>query len=198
MKIFVYFLAFLLLLNFVSATDIPQVIFTSVNLTITMNSTSGYYQIYGEGVNAYEYFSVANSTNFTFKRDNIPITLSRVFKQNDTDVAILLNALALNNNMSLKWEDCKINLSTCLTDYGYRQNYTDCTQGLALRGSEVVNINSQLTTIKDENTTLKSHRLYLGIAAALMGFLAFYFYKKVTPKSIKSPIDQFPSNPRIS
>lgn len=183
---------------FAMASTIPQVIFTSFNLTISGNCTAVVYTIHGEGLNANDVvatnylgqdlgnstFANCSSANFNYTKVDIPITFSRTIETNDTDMAVLIHSLATNNNFSSMWIDCV-------------QNLTDVKNNcLAQTNALNTIINTDLaTSTKKDNTinTLTTHRWILGIIAVGAGIAAIVYYRKSVVKTTKSPLVRFPS-----
>jgi|SRR3972149_11987501 len=203
--LFIVAIAILLLAN-VAAT--PQVIFTSINLTIS----TGNFTIAGEGISATDVITTTGSCNYSYSRTAIPITFSREFTENNTDVATLIHALASNNNFTLKWEACvsklqelDTNLTICSNDRGYKQNYTDCTKSLELVNIDLTSCNSQkndymtqVTTINKQLLDAKSNNTYYYILIAALAFGCYHFYNKNKIKTVNSPFSQLPSSARMS
>lgn len=200
MKYKILLLMFLIIafLAMVSAT--PQVILTEINLSIYAQNNTITWKIIGEGISATDSFSI--STNYS--RDKIPITFSRDIDQNNTDVAVLIRALAQNNNVSNNWENCVIsladtqkNLSICEEDIGYKSNYTDCQTSLSSSRNSEKDSQDKITSLTDEVKGLKNMRLILGAAAIILGLVAWTFYRRANVKTINSPMKQLPSSARI-
>ena len=210
MKKTIIFLLLISILPLVMSAT-PQVVFTSVNMTVMTNCSGTYYTIKGEGINANDWFGTpltiagyngTNATctgNFTYVKDLIPITLSRTFENNDTDMAILLHSLATNNNVTQKFLDCQKELTSCNMDYGFRENFTSCQRDVSNmiieRDNQVKNSEEKQTEIEK----LKQHRTILFVVALASVGYGVYVYRKNTPKTVRAPIaSQFPSSSRIN
>jgi hypothetical protein len=209
--IFVFFSSYL-----VTAMDIPQVIFSFVNISIAGNCTGVTYSLNGEGLSATDSFSsnlIINSTgnstasctgNSSYYKGSIPMTFARIFYQNNTDVAVLLNSLATNNNITGKWQSCvelnrqmDTNLTACLMDRGYKSNFTECQNSLDSYVQVTKSKDTTISTLTTENSQLKSHRMMLGAIAILLGFMCYSYWKKTEPKTVKSPLSSLPSAGKI-
>ena len=102
-KILIFLL--LLVIPFVSA--VPQVIFTDLNLTINSSGEGmANFRLLGEGLDAQSSFSTNGNCSFSYSRYNIPMTFSRDFQRNETDMAILLHALSTNANATELFFNC--------------------------------------------------------------------------------------------
>jgi hypothetical protein len=198
MKLIYSGIIMLFCISFISA--VPQVVFTSINLTIN----NGTYKIIGEGINAQDNFGVNGNCTFNYERQNIPITFSREIGENSTDIAILIRALASNDNMSAKWQDCmnnlsrvSNNLSICSIDTGYKQNYSDCSYQLITTQSDRDKYQEQITTKNNEINELANLRNILIGACAVLGFLLWNTWNKKNKMMAESPVRGLPSNIKI-
>lgn len=175
---------------------VPQVVFSSINLSIN----NGTWQISGEGINAQDSFSCG--VNYT--RENIPITLSRDFQQNDTDVAILINALAQNSNASKQWESCLSekqqvtnNLTICLSNRIEFSNYTEAKAELANCNINLNTYNSQISDSNKQISDITSQRNILALIAVVLAFFAYRFHQQTKVKTVPSPLKQLPTQQRM-
>jgi hypothetical protein len=173
---------------------VPQVIFSSLNLTIDNNG----YHLWGEGLEARDTFP--NNQIINYEKYNIPITFSREIYPNSTDSAILMNAIATNLNMTYKWQDCMnqlidmdINLSLCIQDKGYRGNYLDCQNSLSICNANLNTANAAVEELK----TVKSQRMVLILVCIGLAFAAWTYYNKANVKKVESPYKQFPSEAKL-
>jgi len=193
MKIYLLALLFIFISS-VSAT--PQVFFTSVNLTI--NDTS--YHLWGEGLDAKDNFVAP----INYEKYNIPITIAREMYENESDNAILMRALADNINMSNKWEDCvsdmnelSTNLSICEIDRGYKQNNTACQNDLYACNSDKGVLNQRITTLNEELSNVKTHRMILIVLVIILGIAVYFYHNKFSINKVKSPYAGLPTGARI-
>lgn len=198
MKYKLFLLLFVLSLATVSA--VPQVIFSEINLTIT----NGSYTLKGEGISATDDFPVNGNCTFNYERNNIPMTFSRNFDANDTDVAILIDALADNLNISDQWKSCVVersnlnaSLLSCQTDVGYESNYTECNSQLVSCQS-ISSERSRSTSEAEERADEMENQRNLAFLAAVVAIVvAFTFYRKANVQTKKSPFDELPGNVRM-
>lgn len=196
---------FAIAISFISlAYAVPQVIFTSINMTIEGNCSTIVYKIAGEGINAKDSsFFATNlnlsncSMNATYYKENIPITFSRDFVENQTDIAVLISALKINNNISKMWQECVFNLSTCMAGFGYEENYTACLNDLQIFQSSNTEKQNQITSNNTRINELTTQRTLIGAAAIIGIIAAFYFYRKNKPKIVRSSINELPSSARM-
>lgn len=195
----------LLVLSLASVSAVPQVVFTSINLSIVANNTSITYTLSGEGLSATETVPLnmvlTNSTNvslnFSLIRNNIPITISRDICGN-TDTAILMNSLANNNNISSMWQDCVKNLSICQTNRVDNVNFSILQQQYQNCNTQGVIKDSSITVKDADISNLQSQRLLIGAAAIGAGIAAYYFWRRTSPKTVVSPgLSQLPRNQKI-
>jgi len=184
------------MLSAYSASATPQVIFSSFNLSIGNNT----WQISGEGINANDVFTCG--TNYT--RNNIPITLSRDFQQNDTDVAVLIHSLANNNNVSRQWEQCireKIeitnNLTTCIASTINYQNYSIKLNELTSCQSSLGTYNTQIADSNKKLADITWQRNALAFVVIALGFVCWNYYNKSKIKTIEGPYKQLPNSQRM-
>lgn len=190
---------FILTINLVSA--VPQVIFSSENITIwsnqTGNSTIGNYQILGEGLNAQTTFAVNGNCNFSYTANNIPLIFSREFNQNETDLSLLIHTASIFNNISEAWQACTNNLSVCMNDVGYKANYTLCSTQLDISHANENKYSQDLIACNakaDQNMTWA----YIGGVAGILGLAAAWNYrKKATVKITKSPMASLPGSVKL-
>jgi hypothetical protein len=189
----------LLSLNFIYA--VPQIITTTMNLTIfsnqTGNDTLGTYKIYGEGGQLTNTFGVNGICNFSYTLNNIPLIFSRDIQQNETDLATCIRGIATNNNISKMWQECILNLSLCQNDVGYKGNFTQCD----IEKDSYKTANIQCTDSKqniEEDLKQTKSRMWVAIVAALiLAALAWRNYTKITPKFAKNPFEGLPSGRQI-
>ena len=189
------------LIGNVSAT--PQVIFSSVNLTIEANSTSLYYKINGEGVSASETFNLnlnvsnASSFNFSLYRSQIPIAFSRDVCEN-LDMAVLIKALSSNLNITEDWRTCVTRLSVCESTRLDAENSSSIKNQLNYCNNAATTKDASITVKDSEIENLKSQRMLFGAVGIAGTGLAWYFYKKNTPKTLTTPgLSQLPRSQRI-
>jgi hypothetical protein len=71
--------------------------------------TTGNYKILGEGLIAQTTFTIDGNCSFNYQRNQIPMTFSRDVAQNDTDLATLIHALVISNNVTRDYVECKNN-----------------------------------------------------------------------------------------
>jgi hypothetical protein len=191
-------------MSFVSA--VPQVIFSSVNVTLGLTNSSITYRIFGEGIDATETLPYAltcidNSTtvNFNYTRLAVPIAFSRDICEN-TDVGVLIHALADDGNLSFKYQDCLqknadmwVNLTMCQSS----QN-TGCESNITQAQNNYQFCQSSLTTSDARVKDLESQRMLLAGAVIVAGVVAWNFWRKNTPKTLPSPaISQLPRGQKI-
>jgi hypothetical protein len=185
-------------ISFVSA--VPQVIFSEVNVSIV----NGTYTLKGEGLSATDTFPVNGNCSFDYKRDKIPITFSRDLEGNNTDVAILINALNKNINATVLLEKCsrernelQTNYTICMLDVGYKGNFTECTEQLNGCRNQLSSINGDTTEKQTKIDEMEQQRnISLGIAVlAIVG--AVYMYRKNNVQTKRSAFDDLPSNTRM-
>lgn len=187
----------LMCIAFVSlASAVPQVIFTSVNLSIT----NGTYKLVGEGLNAQETFAIPANCSFSYERLNIPITFSRDIGENSTDVAILMRALSSNENTTAKWQACVLEtanlnatVNNCLTNQKYETNFTQCKTDLGVCTTTQQDKSSQVSSINAELVKVKQQRMYLVIALIAVGLFCYNLYTKTNIKSADSPVRGLPT-----
>lgn len=196
--ILVVILVLLFVGSFVNA--VPQVIFSELNISIT----NGSYSIIGEGLNAQDSFSVNGNCSFNYSRIRIPITFSRDFESNNTDVAVLINALAKNYNISNKWEQCVLEVAHLNSSYtqcagkaAFESNYTTCMIDFTNCDATRAAYSEQMTAKNAEVSTLRQQQLFLIIGLAVAVFFAFNFYNKNRIKLVDSPLSQLPSRARM-
>jgi len=189
------------LIGSVSAT--PQVIFSSVNFTIEANSTSLYYKINGEGVSASETFNLnlnvsnASSFNFSLYRSQIPIAFSRDVCEN-LDMAVLIKALSSNLNITEDWRTCVTRLSVCESTRLDAENSSSIKNQLNYCNNAATTKDASITVKDSEIENLKSQRMLFGAVGIAGTGLAWYFYKKNTPKTLTTPgLSQLPRSQRI-
>jgi len=194
---FIYLILGCILISLSLASAAPKVIFTDLNITINSTDTGGKFHLWGEGVNAKSDFSVSGNCTFSYSRINIPVTFSRDWEENDTDVAVLLRALAINNNATIWWHTCQTNLTECMHDLAYESNYTDCSGNLNTCADSRDNKNEELTKKNEEIATLKTHRILFGGLAIVLGMVAWSFRKKAVVQTVRSPASRLPNMQRI-
>lgn len=189
-------LFFISMLNLASA--VPQIFTTNFNLTITGNqtgnTTSANYYIYGEGGQMVNTFPVNGICNFSYSINNIPLTFSRDITQNETDLSRLLKMLADGNfNVTRDWQECNRNLTWCMMDTGYKQNYTDCSTQLSICRSQADTYANQITE-KNKQITEQTQQKWIAVGAAVIaGILAWNLGRKTRVKTAKLPISELPS-----
>jgi hypothetical protein len=192
----IFILSFILIIGFVSA--VPQVIFSDINVsiysTVTGNTTTGNYRLLSEGLDASTNFGIDGNCTFNYSRTGIPITFSRDIIQNDTDMATLIHALTINNNITQQWQECNQNLSICMDDTGYKGNYTVakdqldiCYRARDQYSTQINDLNSQINNL----TTWRNLGVLLGIIG-MGGFI--YLWRK---QQIKTAIDPYKTIPSV-
>lgn len=200
---FKIFLVALICLTFLGLVEaVPQIIVADFNLTIwsnqSGNTTNGVYHIIGEGGELQNTFPINGSCNFNYELAKIPLRFSREIAQNETDVAVLIRALTINNNVTYDLIECKNNLSWCLYDSGYKANFTTCNTQLEINRQTINDYSQQ---IKDKNVriTQLNQRMWLAAAVAVIcAIAAVNFYKKSKVRTVKSAFSEFPTGPKIN
>lgn len=208
MKAIIFLFGVMLFMGLVSAT--PQVFFSSLNATIVgqtsvNGSTNVTYHLWGESVDVTETFVVGTNYSFNFTRQNIPLQLSREMNCAEGDVAVLIHALAISNNMSDKWENC-MNMSRDLLvqnlemkdNIAYKDNYTTIKSQYDLLAQQTQDKNSQIDSLNTQVKDLGSQRWMIGFIAAALAGTTYYFWRKTTPKFVASPgLSQLPRSQRV-
>lgn len=188
----------LILLTMLTVNAVPQAIFSYTNITITGNGTFGNYHLWGEGVDATETFAMASGNcTFSYLKYQIPVTFSRDFGDNETDFAFLLNELRISRNATNLWVSCIQNLTECKHDLDYESNYSTCSYQLDSCTSARDVSGNDITNKNDEISTLKQHRLILGVIATICALAAWNFYNKQRVRTIQSPMNKLPSVSRM-
>lgn len=209
MKWMIYvFVAIVLSLNVMA---IPQVIFSSFNITIDATSENITYTVINEGVEATETLPITltNDTNlsewtFHYFRDAIPVTFSRDVCEN-LDTGVLINALVNTNNISQYWiacvqekENCTMQLGAYQVDSGYKDNYTDATNKLNDLKVSIASKEGDAAIKDKEISNLKFHRMVLIGIVLVAGYIAYSSWRKVTPKTLDSPgLSQLPRHTKM-
>lgn len=193
-SIIILLLSMSVLLTSVSA--VPQVIFSNENISIwsnqSGNTTTGSFRLWSEGLDATTTFSVIGNCNFSYYRENIPITFSREIVQNETDIATLIHALAINNNITAQWQECNRNLSWCMNDVGYKGNYTQAAAELDTCYRARDAYSTQITDLNNQISSVTSWR-NIGFIVGIIGIaLAAWLYRKQTLKVITNPYKSIP------
>lgn len=178
---------------------VPQVIFSDINLTISSsqvnNITTGNYRIWGEGIDASTTFVVTGNCSFNYQRTLIPITFSREFAQNESDLATLIHTASIFNNISEVWQQCERNLSICQNDVGYKGNYTIVKNELDSCYRARDDYSNQIKTLNEKMDGLTSWR-NMGVGAGILGIgAAIYLFRK---QSVKKVTDQYKSVPGVA
>lgn len=199
-SLFIFLIFILLSFNFSFVSAVPQVIFSEVNISIV----NGSYTLKGEGLSATDTFPINGNCSFDYKRDRIPITFSRDLEGNNTDVAILINALNKNINATVMLEKCsrerneiQTNYTICMLDVGYKGNFTECKDALSGCRNQLDSVNGDTVDKQKELDELKQQRnISLGIAlVAIAG--AVYMYRKNNVQTKRNPFEDLPSNTRM-
>jgi hypothetical protein len=188
-----------LIFGIAMVSAIPQTVLSEINLTIA----NGSYHLRGEGLNAKDDFGIklvneSNTTtcSFHYERYNIPITFTRDFSENDTDIATLTHALAKSLNYSDKWEQC-VNNFTAYKEYGgYKTNYTNCKSDLSNANVNIANYKDEISEKNEEIDSLKTWRMILVIGVGICGFLAWDYRNKLKLRTAKNPMARFPQTSR--
>lgn len=188
-----------LFLSFISA--VPQVILSSFNLTIYNNT----WKINGEGINAVDLISVNGNCTMNYFRQDIPITFTRDFEPNQTDVAVLISALAKNYNISDQWQRCVVeyaqvnkSLTDCLPKAAIADgNYTSLQVSYGSCVTARDQFSKQVSDQNAEVSTLKQTQMFLIVGLVIVAFLAYNFYNKSRVRVIDSPLSQLPSRARM-
>lgn len=189
-KLLIYFSIIMLLsISFISA--VPQIVTTHFNLTVSSslngNLTNGNVLVFGEGGQMNNAFAVEGNCSFNYTLNNIPFVFSRDFQQNETDMAILIHSLTILNNMSANWQECTINLSTCMNDVGYKGNYTQAVAQLDICYRARDASAAQAITLTDQIAGLTTWRT-IGFAAGVIGIgAAIYLFRKQSIKKADNP-----------
>lgn len=191
----------IIFINLASANVVPQVFFSSVNLTLV----NGSMHLWGEGLDARDSFSclysnVTNTTSINYERYNIPLTFSRNIESNQTDVAVLINALNNDNNMTAKWTECmnevtnaKVNLSVCQEQGAYKENYTSCSNTLvSCQSTSSINA-AELNTQKSKVDEVTQQRTVLIVICVALGLIAYNYYNKTNINKVETPFNKFPA-----
>lgn len=200
-KILISFIFLVGIIGLNSVNAVPQIITSYTNVSIYSNQSGnnslGTFNMFGEGGQLSQTFSIQGSCNFSYNLNNIPLIFSREIQQNETDVAILIRALAVNNNMSQQWQECNHNLSICMNDVGYKGNYTVCSNQLDICHDFTQTSSTENTNLKEEVKKWKNYAFIgLGIGA-LCAFAAWNYRKKALVRTIKTPVSSLPGNMRI-
>lgn len=179
---------------------VPQVIFTSVNMTIN----NGNFSLQGEGINAQDTFPVIGNCSFNYNRQNIPITFSRDIGENSTDVAVLIKALSENQNISDDWKKCITEnsmLNATLTQYNNQglslSEYTQCKTDVTTCNANIQTMNANNSAASKELDEIKQQRMFLIIGLAILGYGCYYFWNKTKIKPARSPLDGIPSDIKV-
>lgn len=195
MRKFYFLLLGILFLNLVSA--VPQIFSTDFNVTINStqagNVTTGTLNIVGEGGILSQNFPVQGICNFSYSINRVPWVFSREIVQNDTDVAVLIRALTISNNVTKDYLECRNNLSWCVLDTGYKQNYTDCSVQLQIQRDNANSYANQLTEKNNQISTQTQQKWIAVGAAVICAVLAWNFSRKSKVKTVKNQFTELPS-----
>lgn len=195
-KIILTMLFVMAVLTLVSAT--PQVFFTDINITINNGTLS----IRGEGITASDTINVPNVTgcSISYERNKIPITITREIGENNTDVAVLIRALAGNNNITHQWQECvklqselNSSLNVCNIDRGYKDNYTVCNNQLIISSNAQQTYTTQIGDKNKEIEQIKQQRLIFGGIALVCAYLAWHYNRKGQARTTRGPVADLPS-----
>jgi hypothetical protein len=178
-----------LTMTFISSnTQTQQVIFTEINLTLTIQNNTLKYSLNQEGVYAERTFNldiINNSINIFNNTDEIKINFLRTIDRNETDIDIILRAIA-NSNATELYFNCSSQLSECLHDIQYESNYTICSSSLGFCEQSLAVSQDQVTKSNEIISSLKTHRIILLLLLLSAGFFVYKFYSQTVIKQAKT------------
>lgn len=198
MKIILSLLLALMLIGLASA--VPQIFTTTQNLTIFSNQsgnvTTGYYELVGEGgvlKNTFSVNTLNGSCSFSYNVNNIPLIFSREIKENDTDLATLIRWINDNKNISEEWKACQTNLSWCMTDTGYKANYTQKANELDICYRARDSFSDQVKDLNEKISGLTSWR-NIGFVVGIIGIaFSIWTFRKNQVKKAENPYNKIPT-----